>query len=45
MTAVPKAPRISQELHDRVLQLLTTIQLRSGCLNRLISKPSSLSGA
>ena len=35
--------RISRELHDRVLQLLTTIQLRSEiCLNELISKPEQL---
>jgi NarL family two-component system sensor histidine kinase LiaS len=35
--------RISRELHDRVLQLLTTIQLRSElCLNELISKPKQL---
>jgi two-component system, NarL family, sensor histidine kinase LiaS len=35
--------RISRELHDRVLQLLTTIQLRSEiCLNELISKPELL---
>ena len=35
--------RISRELHDRVLQLLTTIQLRSEiCLNELIGKPEQL---
>jgi NarL family two-component system sensor histidine kinase LiaS len=35
--------RISRELHDRVLQLLTTIQLRSElCLNELISQPQQL---
>ena len=35
--------RISRELHDRVLQLLTTIQLRSEiCLNELINKPEQL---
>ena len=35
--------RISRELHDRVLQLLTTIQLRSElCLNELKSKPEQL---
>lgn len=35
--------RISRELHDRVLQLLTTIQLRSElCLNELIRKPEQL---
>jgi NarL family two-component system sensor histidine kinase LiaS len=35
--------RISRELHDRVLQLLTTIQLRSElCLNELIGKPDLL---
>jgi two-component system, NarL family, sensor histidine kinase LiaS len=35
--------RISRELHDRVLQLLTTIQLRSElCLNELIHKPAQL---
>ena len=35
--------RISRELHDRVLQLLTTIQLRSEiCLNELINKPHQL---
>lgn len=35
--------RISRELHDRVLQLLTGIQLRSElCLNELISKPQAL---
>ncbi len=35
--------RISRELHDRVLQLLTTIQLRSElCLNELISQPEQL---
>jgi len=35
--------RLSRELHDRVLQLLTTIQLRSElCLNELISKPEQL---
>ena len=35
--------RISRELHDRVLQLLTTIQLRSEiCLNELINKPDQL---
>jgi NarL family two-component system sensor histidine kinase LiaS len=35
--------RISRELHDRVLQLLTTIQLRSElCLNELIGKPDQL---
>ena len=35
--------RISRELHDRVLQLLTTIQLRSEiCLNELIDKPDQL---
>lgn len=35
--------RISRELHDRVLQLLTTIQLRSElCLNELIGKPERL---
>jgi NarL family two-component system sensor histidine kinase LiaS len=35
--------RISRELHDRVLQLLTSIQLRSElCLNELIGKPQAL---
>ncbi|MGB7946199.1 MAG: sensor histidine kinase [Candidatus Binatia bacterium] len=35
--------RISRELHDRVLQLLTTIQLRSElCYTELISKPEEL---
>jgi len=35
--------RISRELHDRVLQLLTTIQLRSElCLNELVNKPQQL---
>src|SRR5262245_13585139 len=35
--------RISRELHDRVLQLLTTIQLRSEiCLNELINKTQQL---
>lgn len=35
--------RLSRELHDRVLQLLTTIQLRSEiCLNELIGKPEQL---
>jgi signal transduction histidine kinase len=35
--------RISRELHDRVLQLLTSIQLRSElCLNELMSKPGEL---
>jgi two-component system, NarL family, sensor histidine kinase LiaS len=35
--------RISRELHDRVLQLLTTIQLRSElCLNELIRQPDQL---
>lgn len=35
--------RISRELHDRVLQLLTTIQLRSElCLNELLNKPERL---
>ena len=35
--------RLSRELHDRVLQLLTTIQLRSEiCLNELINKPEQL---
>ena len=35
--------RISRELHDRVLQLLTSIQLRSElCLNELMSKPEQL---
>jgi signal transduction histidine kinase len=35
--------RISRELHDRVLQLLTSIQLRSElCLNELIGKPDQL---
>ena len=35
--------RISRELHDRVLQLLTTIQLRSElCLNELLNKPEQL---
>ena len=35
--------RISRELHDRVLQLLTTIQLRSElCLNELLNKPAHL---
>ena len=35
--------RISRELHDRVLQLLTTIQLRSEiCMNELINKPEQL---
>jgi signal transduction histidine kinase len=35
--------RISRELHDRVLQLLTTIQLRSElCLNELLNKPQQL---
>jgi signal transduction histidine kinase len=35
--------RISRELHDRVLQLLTSIQLRSElCLNELIGKPQLL---
>ncbi|MET0644079.1 MAG: sensor histidine kinase [Candidatus Binatia bacterium] len=36
-------PRLTPALHDRVLQLLTTIQLRSEiCLNELISKPEQL---
>jgi NarL family two-component system sensor histidine kinase LiaS len=35
--------RISRELHDRVLQLLTSIQLRSElCVNELIGKPEQL---
>jgi two-component system, NarL family, sensor histidine kinase LiaS len=35
--------RISRELHDRVLQLLTSIQLRSElCLNELMSRPEQL---
>jgi NarL family two-component system sensor histidine kinase LiaS len=35
--------RISRELHDRVLQLLTTIELRSElCLNELMRKPAQL---
>jgi signal transduction histidine kinase len=35
--------RISRELHDRVLQLLTSIQLRSElCFNELIGKPKEL---
>jgi NarL family two-component system sensor histidine kinase LiaS len=35
--------RISRELHDRVLQVLTGIQLRSElCLNELIGKPQEL---
>ena len=35
--------RISRELHDRVLQLLTSIQLRSElCVNELMSKPEQL---
>jgi NarL family two-component system sensor histidine kinase LiaS len=35
--------RISRELHDRVLQLLTGIQLRSElCLNELLDKPQEL---
>ncbi|HXV79154.1 MAG TPA: sensor histidine kinase [Candidatus Binatia bacterium] len=35
--------RMSRELHDRVLQLLTTIQLRSElCLNELLNKPEQL---
>jgi signal transduction histidine kinase len=35
--------RISRELHDRVLQLLTTIQLRSElCYTELIRKPEEL---
>jgi two-component system, NarL family, sensor histidine kinase LiaS len=35
--------RISRELHDRVLQLLTSIQLRSElCLNELMGKPEQL---
>lgn len=34
---------MSRELHDRVLQLLTTIQLRSElCLNELLNKPEQL---
>lgn len=34
---------MSRELHDRVLQLLTTIQLRSDlCLNELLNKPEQL---
>ncbi|HJU62653.1 MAG TPA: sensor histidine kinase [Candidatus Binatia bacterium] len=35
--------RISRELHDRVLQLLTSIQLRSElCVNELMGKPEQL---